>query len=245
MAVTERRSAHERREAILDASLELFGRHGLHGVTTRMIADAAGISEALLYRHFKGKEALYAELQRSCLRATVAGAERLAQLEPSTQTLVLAIYFMVRQIICSGLPGQPGVSLKRLMLSSLMGDGEFARGVLKANFVRFLPKLVECLEAARRAGDLDDKPQRPELRLWLAHHVAVMTSNVLLPDPPAVDYGVDAEALVAETARFALRGLGLNEQALARHYAPKALAAFLADALGEGKQMVTNKGDRR
>jgi AcrR family transcriptional regulator len=210
-----------------------------------MIADAAGVSEALLYRHFKGKEELHEELQQSCIKATVAGAERLSQLEPSTQTLVLAIYFMVRQIIRTCEPGQPGVSLKRLMLGSLMGDGEFARGFLKANFVRFLPKLVACLEAARRAGDLDDKPHRPELRLWLAHHAAVMASNVLLPEPPVVDYGVDLDTLVEETARFALRGLGLNEPAIARHYAPKALGAFLGDVVEEGKQAVTNKGDSR
>src|SRR5687768_5556355 len=123
MAPGERRPATERREAILAVSLELFARHGLHGVTTRMIADAAGVSEALLYRHFKGKDELYEELQQSCIKATVAGAERLSQLEPSTQTLVLAIYFMVRQIIRTCEPGQPGVSLKRLMLGSLMGDG--------------------------------------------------------------------------------------------------------------------------
>lgn len=234
MSPTERRPATERREAILDASLELFARHGLHGVTTRMIADAAGVSEALLYRHFKGKDELYEALQQSCIKSTVEGAERLSQLEPSTQTLVLAIYFMVRQIFRTGEPGQPGVSLKRLMLGSLISDGQFARGFLKANFVRFLPKLVACVEAARKAGDLEDKGRRPELRLWLAHHTAVMTANMLLPDPPAVDYGVDLETLTEETTHFALRGLGLSEAAIARHYAPKALRVFLSDVVSHG-----------
>ena len=76
----ERHSAEERRELILQASLELFARQGLHGVTTRMIAEAAGMSEALLYRHFRSKDELYRELQRWCLRGTIDAAEKLAQL---------------------------------------------------------------------------------------------------------------------------------------------------------------------
>src|SRR5688500_3058961 len=95
----ERRSAEERREQILETSLELFARKGLHGVTTRMIAEAAGMSEALLYRHFRSKEALYQELQRWCLRGTMGAAGKLAQLPPSTATLVLAVYFTVHQIV--------------------------------------------------------------------------------------------------------------------------------------------------
>src|SRR5687767_3051257 len=125
----ERHSAEERRELILQASLELFARQGLHGVTTRMIAEAAGMSEALLYRHFRSKEELYQELQRWCLRGTVGAAERLAQLPPSTATLVLAVYFAVHQILGPPEGSPPAVTcIRRIMLNSLIGDGHFARG---------------------------------------------------------------------------------------------------------------------
>jgi AcrR family transcriptional regulator len=223
----ERRSAEERREQILEASLELFARQGLHGVTTRMIAEAAGMSEALLYRHFRSKEALYQELQRWCLRGTMDAAGKLTQIPPSTGTLVLAVYFMVHQIVC---PDEAlttaATCIKRIMLTSLIGDGKFARGFCQVNFAPFLPKLGALLEAARKAGDVDGpRPAHPDLAFWLCHHTAVMAGNMYLPDPPVVDHGVDRDTLVEEIARFALRGLGLTAAAMARHFQPRTLAA--------------------
>ena len=51
MAVT-RLDSDERRKAIVAAAVPLFARKGFAGTTTRELAEAAGISEALLFRHF-------------------------------------------------------------------------------------------------------------------------------------------------------------------------------------------------
>jgi TetR/AcrR family transcriptional regulator len=42
--------------------MALFSRRGFEGTTTRGLARKAGISEALLFRHFPNKEALYAAI---------------------------------------------------------------------------------------------------------------------------------------------------------------------------------------
>lgn len=237
MSPRDRLSARERREKILAASMDLFAEHGLHGVTTRMIADAAAVSEALLYRHFRGKEELFSELQRWCLKGTMSTAEKIAELEPSTSTLVLAVHFTVNKVMCAGsradLARMSG--LKRMMLTSLTEDGSFARGFLQANFARFIKKFVECIEAAADAGDMVDRPKRPVVRVWLMHHLGVMASCYLLPAKPVIDYGVDADTLVQEITRFALRGIGLKEEALKRHFNPKAIALF-TQALDTGSQ---------
>lgn len=48
---------HEgKKGAILKTSLELFASKGYHAISVRDIAKAAGVSEAALYKHFKGKE---------------------------------------------------------------------------------------------------------------------------------------------------------------------------------------------
>lgn len=44
------------------AALTLFATRGVDGVSTREIAGAAGVSEGLIYRHFKSKDGLAAEL---------------------------------------------------------------------------------------------------------------------------------------------------------------------------------------
>lgn len=48
-----------RREQILETAVSLFSEHGFSGTTTKEIAKAAGVSEAMVFRHFATKDALY------------------------------------------------------------------------------------------------------------------------------------------------------------------------------------------
>lgn len=58
----KRMKAEERKGRIADVATRLFAKRGFSGVTTRQIAQAAKVNEALLYRHFPNKEALYTEI---------------------------------------------------------------------------------------------------------------------------------------------------------------------------------------
>ncbi len=60
-----RLSAEERRESILRAASEVFGKHGYEHVRIDDVAAAAGISKALIYEHFASKQELYIELMNS------------------------------------------------------------------------------------------------------------------------------------------------------------------------------------
>jgi AcrR family transcriptional regulator len=60
MAIKRKRvSAADRREQILGVARQLFAKQGFRGTTTRQIADQAQVNEAILFRHFRSKEALY------------------------------------------------------------------------------------------------------------------------------------------------------------------------------------------
>lgn len=52
-------SGEERRRQLTKAAIKLFSEKGFRGTTTKEIAHAAGISEALIYKHFASKEDLY------------------------------------------------------------------------------------------------------------------------------------------------------------------------------------------
>ena len=55
-------SGEERRRQIIEAATTLFSRKGFRGTTTREIARAVGVSEAMLFKHFATKEELYAAI---------------------------------------------------------------------------------------------------------------------------------------------------------------------------------------
>jgi AcrR family transcriptional regulator len=54
----ERLSGEERKAQIIDSALTLFAKKGFAGTTTKEIANAADISETLIFQHFRTKEDL-------------------------------------------------------------------------------------------------------------------------------------------------------------------------------------------
>lgn len=54
-----RMTGDARREQILQTAVTLFSLRGFKGTTTKEIARAAGVSEAMVFRHFENKDALY------------------------------------------------------------------------------------------------------------------------------------------------------------------------------------------
>jgi TetR/AcrR family transcriptional regulator len=52
-------SGQDRRRQLIESALDLFARNGFKGTTTKEIARAAGVTEAMIFRHFPSKQALY------------------------------------------------------------------------------------------------------------------------------------------------------------------------------------------
>src|ERR1700726_3201944 len=129
MKATAKLSSEERRAAIIKAVRRVFAEKGFHGTTTRELADAAGVSEALLFKHFPNKEALYTAMQLSCCsEKDTAKVERIKALPPCASTLVVLVHRLVsRMIECGARKGDDQVLQNRLMLQSILEDGEFAR----------------------------------------------------------------------------------------------------------------------
>lgn len=71
-AKRSRLTAEERRENILDAARRVFLENGFAGARTRRIAEEAGITEALLYRFFPSKTAIFRAAVHDPLEAFVA-----------------------------------------------------------------------------------------------------------------------------------------------------------------------------
>jgi len=224
MANVPRLSAEARKEAIVEAVQDVFAEKGFDGTTTRDLAKAAGVSEALLYKHFPSKESLYAAMLDGCAKGpTFAEASRILELDASTSTLVVMVHFMISHYVL----GRPGdrhrAALNSLLVRSLLGDGEFVRLMHKKLAAAWLKKFEACLQAAAKAGEMREVPIRHDLCVWLVQHVAFSLMLHLQPKVPAVNYKVSREELVSQATWFGLLGIGIKEEAVRRYYSPKAL----------------------
>ncbi len=205
-----------RRELILSAAKQCFARNGFAGTTTKSVAAAASISEALLFKHFPTKAALYAEILAEACEADPA-LHRLLDREPSTETLVVLIRGMVRHFLnVSASPDQQEAQRLRLMVSSQLDDGEFAR--LLYEKVRDLigRAFTASLEQAIVAGDAEPVGRDPLNLFWFAHHTILMLVLTRLPSVPTLSYGGGSD-LERQICEFILRGVGLNAAAIALH----------------------------
>jgi len=70
-----RMAGEDRRRQILEVAMTLFSQRGFRGTTTKEIAGAAGVSEAMVFRHFANKSELYAAIldQKACHTGTMEG----------------------------------------------------------------------------------------------------------------------------------------------------------------------------
>lgn len=214
MAVS-RLDSDDRRKAIVMAAVPLFARNGFAGTTTRELAAAAGVSEALLFRHFPSKQSLYREILTLGCEGDPA-LEKLASFPASTETATCIVRFMVRRFVLGSEPERHEIDLRmRLMLHSCLEDGDYARELFAAIAPRVVPLFTASLEAAEAAGNLVSLPGSGANRFWFAHHVAAMMALAFLPQKGLIPYDGDLDRLVEEAGDFILRGIGMTETAIA------------------------------
>jgi hypothetical protein len=136
---------------------------------------------------------------------------------PSTATLVELIRGMVRHFLqmASG-PDQEEAQRLRLMASSHLDDGEFAR-LIYAKIEKLIGAMFTAsLDAAIAAGDASRIGGEPLNLFWFTHHAVLTAALTRLPATPCLTYG-NAKGLELQLSEFLLRGVGLNEAAIAAH----------------------------
>ena len=218
MSTPLRMTGDLRRQLILGAAKRCFARHGFAGTTTKSVAAAASISEGLLFKHFPSKSALYAEILSEECEADPA-LHRLLGLEPSTETLVILIREMVRHFqAITEAPDQEEAQRLRLMVTSHLDDGEFARLIYEKIGGLIGPVFTASLQRAIEAGDASRNGREPLNLFWFAHHTVLMATMARLPSVPCLSYGNSAD-LERQVCEFILRGIGLNEAVIASHLA--------------------------
>src|SRR4051794_9207113 len=91
-----RLKAPQRREQLIDVATKLFAGFGYDATTTAAIAKAAGVTEPILYRHFKSKQDLFVAIVRAVSDQTIANwREEIAPIEDPAERI---------KRVCVGMP---------------------------------------------------------------------------------------------------------------------------------------------
>jgi AcrR family transcriptional regulator len=186
--------AGQRRSQLLAVARERFAAQGFHATSMDDIAEAAGVTKPVLYRHFPSKHALYSELLTDVARrllTTLEAATRGAGTGRARVEEGFRAYFRFA--------ADDRSSFLLLLGADNRAEPEFARIV------------DETLDACAAAVSvLIDLPASEEQRLVLAHAVvgmaeaatrSTLSSGSAAPDPDRM------AAWISELAWFGLRGV--------------------------------------
>jgi AcrR family transcriptional regulator len=139
----------ERRAAILAVAHRLFARQGYHGTSTGEIARAAGCSEAVLYRHFASKQALFSAVMVDS--ATRMRGHLVAALEASPDDPVAGLTQALARM--SDDPDVPD-HLRLRSLAVMMVDEPEIRSTLQELHEGFMRLLSDAARTSQERGHL-------------------------------------------------------------------------------------------
>jgi AcrR family transcriptional regulator len=147
-------TADERRERLLSAALDLFSRQGYAGTTTKQIALKAGVTEAIVFRHFPNKEELYwAVIEGQCaLHNGRTRAQKLLQGDQHTDDFEVFAAFGA-DILARNTERQ---HLPRLLLYSALEDHKLSHRFFRTYISEYYEVVAERIRERVRAGKFRD-----------------------------------------------------------------------------------------
>jgi AcrR family transcriptional regulator len=145
MSATRSRLPRPEREGrILDAASREFDQHGFRGASMERIAEAAGITKALVYQYFGSKEGVYTAFVERGRAEMFAEIERAAAASPDHPAAMLA-----------AVVGSYFDQLDQLRGSSYVLYGDAPLGAVDEMRRRNAETIADLLRAGTRLGDID------------------------------------------------------------------------------------------
>ena len=144
-----KKNTHIRREEIVQAALQVIGEKGVHGLTITEIAGRAEMSDANIYRHFKGKQEILGALGDFISEAVMGKAAGIAAGKGSALGK-LEVIFLSHAALIAANPGLP-----RFMFSEEihLGNPQLAKTI--ADKMRgYIETLSNLIGAGIKTGEL-------------------------------------------------------------------------------------------
>jgi AcrR family transcriptional regulator len=223
-------SGEERKTEIALAARGEFAKAGFYGTSMRDIAKAANVSEALIYRHFPSKEVLYKEIYFYIDSQIELLGQYFNQHEPSTETLVRMV-FALSTMIMSEMPGRQEDQkiFERLLVYSLLENTSFAKSVFEKYDRELTPLWTASVATAQKNGDMYEPLIDSVAKMWLSHHLIMAINFLHLSGESLFPYGGSKRDLILGMVIFILRGTGLKDETIRRHFTVESLEEIVTE----------------
>ncbi|HYN15431.1 MAG TPA: TetR/AcrR family transcriptional regulator [Terriglobales bacterium] len=140
--------ARDRRLQIMEAAKELFAQQGFEGTTTRQIAGRARVNEAIIFRHFPSKEALYwAIIDHQC---EVAGWQQSLRRHLSSGASEREVFAGIAEEIL--IRRAKDGSLSRLLLFSALENQRRSQRFFQTHVVEYYELIAEYIRRRIEEG---------------------------------------------------------------------------------------------
>lgn len=206
----------ERRTQIVAAARRVFSQQGYDGAKTLQIAREANVSEALVYRHFPSKLALYRAVLRQVFLEQDRNWAEVGIRGRGAAGLVGALHAFFRSCVL-GADRAETLDPHRMTLASLAGDGSYAALIYRRSLRRNQQTVLTAHAEARAAGEITGEPLDVNTLSMFAEHVGTMMGAISALPPGARPYGVTDETLARQATWFCCRGMGMSDSVIAAH----------------------------
>lgn len=200
-SVLSRRDPEARRQAILEAALDVFAAEGFAAAKLDDVADKAGVAKGTIYLHFRDKEDLFEQMVRDAVFPVIARLEELAKLPNLSAELALRAMF---DVFRTQVLGTRRKDLLRLILTEGPRFPAIAAFYHREVVARGMKLTGELLNRARANGELSAEGLARFPQLVLAPLIlAVVWDGLFAAIEP-----LDVEGLLAVHHELLLGGKG-------------------------------------
>jgi len=185
-------TGEERRDAILDAARTVFARRGYHGAATAEIAQLAGCSEPMLYKHFGSKQELFVA---ALMHAGAAVKSKVLDAIGDTDHPLTAMLQVSTELIGD----QNWVELMRMRaLAVTMADDPAIGDALRASLKHHCATMAGVMRQAQLQGQAREDVD-PEMLAWIGVAISLLAAyrNTLEGEEALRDTARVMRALIA------------------------------------------------
>jgi AcrR family transcriptional regulator len=190
-----RLKAPQRREQLVEVATHIFAKFGYNAATTAAIADAAGVTEPILYRHFSSKQEMFIAITRAMSQQTLRNWHELIGNSPTSTEKIRAIarqfpnHIQANQDAYHVLHGALATSRDRKVLEVMREH--------YSEIERFFSKIVTD---GQKAGEFD-KSLDPKVPAWQLINIGIGYAMIALNLHQFDHFNIE------DAIEFILRGL--------------------------------------